>query len=107
MILPPSLQILLHTSVLVWTAYYLIVKPSAILESKIVVIFGQALQLVDIQEFHANFQPHFSVTRFGNDGLAFGGLTLLYVALSDTIPLFRNDWTYYRATGTFRIECKC
>jgi hypothetical protein len=46
MILPASAQILLHSSVLVWTAYYLMFKPFVILDSSIVVIFGQALQLV-------------------------------------------------------------
>jgi hypothetical protein len=46
MILPATAQILLHSSVLIWTAYYLIVKPSVVLNSSIVDIFGQALQLV-------------------------------------------------------------
>ena len=47
MILPATAQILLHSSVLIWTAYYLIVKPSVVLNSTIVDIFGQALQLVN------------------------------------------------------------
>jgi len=46
MLFPPSIQILLHSSLLLWSAYYLIVKPSIIVDSRIVVIFGEALQLV-------------------------------------------------------------
>lgn len=46
MILPASAQIILHTSVLVWSAYYLIFNPFVILDSSVVVIFGQALQMV-------------------------------------------------------------
>jgi hypothetical protein len=48
MILPASAQILLHSSVLIWTAYYLMFKPFVILDSTLVVIFGHALHLVFI-----------------------------------------------------------
>lgn len=48
MILPASMQILLHSSVLIWTAYYLMFKPFIILDSTIVVLFGHAMQLVPV-----------------------------------------------------------
>src|SRR5277367_3701287 len=48
MILPASAQILLHSSVLIWTAYYLITKPSTVLESTIVVLIGHAVQMVTV-----------------------------------------------------------
>ena len=48
MILPASAQILLHSMILIWTAYSLITEPSLILESTIVVIIGHALQLVQV-----------------------------------------------------------
>jgi len=44
-------------------------------------------------------QPRFSTTRFGDDGTAFAGLTLLYLAAVDLLPLFRRDWTYYHVTS--------
>jgi hypothetical protein len=46
MILPAKLQILVHSSLLVWTAYYMIIRPSFLLNSTLVVIFGEAMKLV-------------------------------------------------------------
>lgn len=48
MILPATAQVLLHSSVQMWTAYYLIMQPTVITRSTIVDIFGRALELVGI-----------------------------------------------------------
>jgi hypothetical protein len=98
MILPAYAQILVHSILLVWTAYCLVTNPSVLLESSIVTIFGRALQLVPHESIL--IQPRFSAMRFADHGLSFAGLTLLYLAVTDTIPLLRRDWSYYRGTST-------
>ena len=103
MILPATVQILLHSSVLIWTGYSLIVDPSRVLDSSIVGIFGEAMQLVCLLLRLAKCKPRFSASQFGDHGLSYAGIMLLYLALVDLIPLFRKDWTYYQATSILKM----